>query len=228
MRLRKNNGITAISAWFSAPPPSRPPFPVPSPATPVTRPDDGMGCLARKCAPVGTSSRTNDARHPPLPGLAGKRLCDHAMKTRRSFYPVLKTRGADDPPVKLPESVKQRETPIISVISQPSCRLGRCGILPRSGGWKAEGWLTQSPPRMREGNERKELARRGGGLGGGGCCTKGQKGNERGGWSAGGMSALKSMKTASRTLKGGRDAGGRGKVFTIGGTIGIVPFPAFG
>jgi hypothetical protein len=45
-------------------------------------------------------------------------------------------------------------------------------------------------------------------LGGGRFCTKGQKGNKRGGWSAGGMSALKSMKTAARTLKGGREADG--------------------
>ena len=66
---------------------------------------------------------------------------------------------------------------------------------------------------VREGRAHAETRRRGG-LGGGGFCTKGQKGNKGGGWSAGGRSALKTMKTAPRTWKRGRDAdvqSGRGR-----------------
>ncbi len=53
---------------------------------------------------------------------------------------------------------------------------------------------------VREGRAHAETRWRGG-LGEGGFCTKGQKGNKRGGWSVGGRSALKTMETASRTMK---------------------------
>ncbi len=35
-----------------------------------------------------------------------------------------------------------------------------CGILQRHGGWRAEEWLTQSSPRVREESGREELTRR--------------------------------------------------------------------
>ena len=61
---------------------------------------------------------------------------------------------------------------------------------------------------VRAGRTHAETRRRGG-LGEGGFCTKGQKGNKGGGWGAGGWSTLKTMKTAPRTLKGGREADGK-------------------
>ncbi len=71
-------------------------------------------------------------------------------------------------------------------------------------------WEVRLPSRAPADRERKERThaepRRRGGLGGGGFCTKGQKGNKRVGWSAGGRPTLKTMKTASRTWKSGRKA----------------------
>ena len=82
-------------------------------------------------------------------------------------------------------------------------------------GWGAEECLTQSPPSpprecggVREGRTHAE-ARRRGGLGGGGFCTKGQKGNKGAAGERDGWSTLKTMKTASRTWKGRGDVDGR-------------------
>jgi hypothetical protein len=82
-----------------------------------------------------------------------------------------------------------------------SDRQGGATSKSRPSGWSGEG-RTHAETRRR------------GELGGGGFCTKGQKGNKRGGWRAGGGSTWKTMKTASRTWKEGgkwmfsRGAGG--------------------
>ena len=151
-----------------------------------------------------------------------------ASRTWKAGGKRLDSRGAGVPPARRLESGKQAKTPMFSVISHPPARLEAappevprwlsrsfqatsrgCGILPRRGrmgGQKAAPHLVTchcaTADGEREGRTHAE-ARRRGGLGGGGFCTKGQKGNKRGIWRAGGMPTLKTMKTASRTWKEG-------------------------
>ena len=79
------------------------------------------------------------------------------------------------------------EIPALPVQKLP-LHFRRCGILPRLSGWREDGGeeecLTQSPPspprgRLESGKEETHAeTRRRGGLGGGGFCAKGQKGNK--------------------------------------------------
>ncbi len=130
------------------------------------------------------------------------------------------SQGAGVPPAGIQKSGKQAKWPMFSVISrQPWTPLPgvRHPAAPgrKASGWRAEEYLTQSPPRpqreregVREGvrEERTHAEARSAWRT---ILHKRTKRKQRGGWRAGGRPTLKTMKTASRTWKGGRDTDGQ-------------------